>query len=108
MFPPLSPLLCHSRLGGRRSGDVLPTPQGHSRGCSFLRGAGVDGLRLVPRIVIPGDLGPAPSAVGHSTGTNELGEELDCARNYLMRMAGSTGLEPATSGLTVQCANQAA
>jgi hypothetical protein len=30
------------------------------------------------------------------------------ALQVLERMAGSTGLEPATSGLTVQCANQAA
>ena len=29
-------------------------------------------------------------------------------RNSVLEMAGSTGLEPATSGLTVQCANQAA
>jgi hypothetical protein len=29
-------------------------------------------------------------------------------RNPFDLMAGSTGLEPATSGLTVQCANQAA
>ena len=29
-------------------------------------------------------------------------------RKPLIEMAGSTGLEPATSGLTVQCANQAA
>ena len=28
--------------------------------------------------------------------------------NRVFYMAGSTGLEPATSGLTVQCANQAA
>src|SRR5204863_5751038 len=30
------------------------------------------------------------------------------AAELLVLMAGSTGLEPATSGLTVQCANQAA
>src|SRR5262252_3405462 len=50
----------------------------------------------------------ASPAVGHRTGTNEVREELTSAHNCLMKMAGSTGLEPATSGLTVQCANQAA
>ena len=32
----------------------------------------------------------------------------DSVSQLSKKMAGSTGLEPATSGLTVQCANQAA
>src|SRR6266478_2201891 len=36
------------------------------------------------------------------------GRRAAAPRKSLLELAGSTGIEPATSGLTVQCANQAA
>src|SRR5215471_444617 len=39
---------------------------------------------------------------------NTKARQIAAPRNSMLKMAGSTGLEPATSGLTVQCANQAA
>ncbi len=45
---------------------------------------------------------------GQSSGQSDGAGEHRPLGNYLEFLAGSTGLEPATSGLTVQCANQAA
>ena len=59
-------------------------------------------------IVSEADLEAAAQRIAGRAASVTFPSRSAAATGLLDLMAGSTGLEPATSGLTVQCANQAA